>query len=205
VAINTLSDLNVKVGSFSAKIESKTEDLENLQSVESKLERFKKEYAVQKQIRKAFSSSGIPTMVIHTILDDLQTEANLLLADIKPGHELHFTPDLEIGFRIHGKDKEYKQLSGGQKMIMAFSLKIGLSLVIQNRLGISIKFLGFDEVDQSLDKAAVDNYAEIIRKLQDRFKIFVITHNDSLKDKFSNVIFVDGDASNGATSRLVAY
>jgi len=200
-----VADANIQVGAFTAKIESKTEDLERLQEEEKKLETLEADYLLHKQVRKAFSSGGIPTMVIHTILDDLQIEANSLLAKLKPGHELQFTPDLEIGFRIHGREKEYKQLSGGQKMIMAFSLKIGLSLVIQNRLGVNIKFLGLDEVDQSLDKSAVDHYADIIRKLQDRFKVFVITHNDSLKDKFNNVILVEGDGIHGATSRLVTY
>jgi len=199
------SNANTQVGIYTAKIESKTEDLERLQEEEKRLENLESDYSLHKQVRKAFSSSGIPTMVIHTILDDLQIEANALLAELKPGHELQFTPDLEIGFRIHGREKEYKQLSGGQKMIMAFSLKIGLSLVIQNRLGVNIKFLGLDEVDQSLDKSAVDHYADIIRKLQDRFKVFVITHNDSLKDKFSNVILVEGDGIHGATSHLVTY
>ncbi|MHA2427510.1 MAG: AAA family ATPase [Candidatus Hermodarchaeia archaeon] len=199
------SDANTQVGIFKAKIESKTEDLERLQNDEKRLVQLEADHALHKQVRKAFSSGGIPTMVIHTILDDLQIEANSLLAELKPGHELQFTPDLEISFRIHGRDKEYKQLSGGQKMIMAFSLKIGLSLVIQNRLGVNIRFLGLDEVDQSLDKSAIDHYAEIIRKLQDRFKVFVITHNDSLKDKFSNVILVEGDGIHGATSCLITY
>jgi len=199
------SDANTQVGIYIAKIETKTNDLEKLQEEEGRLEKLETDYLLHKQVRKAFSSSGIPTMVIHTILDDLQIEANSLLAELKPGHELQFTPDLEIGFRIDGREKEYKQLSGGQKMIMAFSLKIGLSLVIQNRLGISIKFLGLDEVDQSLDRSTVDHYADVIHKLQDRFKIFVITHNDSLKDKFSNVILVEGDSTHGATSQLVTY
>ena len=203
--IQEVSDANTQIGIYTAKIESKTEDLERLQDDEKILIELEQDHLLHKQVRKAFSSSGIPTMVIHTILDDLQTEANLLLAKLKPGHEVQFTPDLEISFRIHGREKEYKQLSGGQKMIMAFSLKIGLSLVIQNRLGVNIQFLGLDEVDQSLDKSAIDNYAEIIRKLQDRFKIFVITHNDSLKDKFSNVILVEGDGIHGATSKFITY
>lgn len=200
-----VADANTQVGVFTAKIESRTEDLEKLQKEEKNLETLESDYLLHKQVRKAFSSGGIPTMVIHTILDDLQIEANALLAEMKPGHEIQFTPGLDIGFRIYGREKEYKQLSGGQKMIIAFSLKIGLSLVIQNRLGVNIKFLGLDEVDQSLDAAAVDHYADIIRKLQDRFKVFVITHNDSLKDKFSNVILVEGDGINGATSSLVTY
>ena len=199
------SDANTQVGIYTAKIESKTEDLERLQTEEKLFKTLEADLILHKMVKKAFSSGGIPTMVIHTILDDLQLEANSLLAELKPGHELQFSPDLEISFRIHGRDKEYKQLSGGQKMIMAFSLKIGLSLVIQNRLGVNIKFLGLDEVDQSLDKSAISHYADIIRKLQERFKVFVITHNDSLKDKFSNVILVEGDGIHGATSSLITY
>jgi DNA repair exonuclease SbcCD ATPase subunit len=51
----------------------------------------------------------------------------------------------------------------------------------------------------------VDTYAEVIRKLQEDFKVLVITHNNRLKDKFSNAIVVEGDFINGATASLVSW
>ena len=71
------------------------------------------------------------------------------------------------------------------------------------RLGVDIKFLELDEVDASLDKACTETYTNVIKTLQKDFKVFVITHNDALKDKFNKAILVEGDEKNGAVSKLV--
>lgn len=196
---------NTQLGIGMARVEGKEEQLIRLNNEQEKLENLNYQCLLYKMARKAFSSSGIPTMIINTILDDLQIEANKLLSSLKPGLEIQFTPDVDILYKYHGRDRVFSQLSGGQTMIIALSLKLGLSIIIQRRLGVDIKFLQLDEVDQSLDDAAVDAYAEAIRKLQNRFKILVITHNNALKDKFSNVILVEGDEYNGATSKLVNF
>jgi DNA repair exonuclease SbcCD ATPase subunit len=205
VVTDRIATESKNVGIFTASITARTNDLTKLIAEEERLEELEKSYNLHKKVQKSFSSSGIPTLIIHTILDDLQVEANKFLAALKPGLELQFTEDLELFFRVHGREREYQQLSGGQKMSFAFSLKIGLSVVIQRRLGVDIKFILLDEVDQSLDEATVDTYAEVIRKLQEDFKVLVITHNNRLKDKFSNAIVVEGDFINGATASLVSW
>jgi DNA repair exonuclease SbcCD ATPase subunit len=193
------------IGVFTAKIDVRTADLDKLKNEKEKLETYQKKYKLHKKVQKSFSSSGIPTLVINTILDDLQVEANNFLSSLKPGLELQFTEGLDLFFRIHGSIREYEQLSGGQKMLFAFALKIGLSVVIQRRLGVDIKLLLLDEVDQSLDDACKDTYAEVVRKLQDTFKVLVVTHDNRLKSKFSNAIVVEGDPINGAKANLVSW
>lgn len=201
--VNEISQCNTNIGIFSGKIESRTSDLEKLKEKNKELSEIKYQYSLYKRSRKAFSSGGIPSLIINTILDDLQVEANSWLSELKPSLELQFTPDMDLIYRISGRDKTFSQISGGQAMLFALALKLGLSIIIQRRLGVDIKILQLDEVDQSLDKAALDAYAEAIRKLQKRFKVLVITHNDSLKDKFTDVILVEGDNVNGATSKLI--
>jgi DNA repair exonuclease SbcCD ATPase subunit len=164
---------------------------------------------MHQRVTQAFSSSGIPTLIIHTILDDLQLEANALLTELRPGIELQFhiskndKDTLDLTYRIDGKERDWEQLGGGQKVFISLSLKLGLSIVIQRRMGVDIKFLELDEVDQPLDKAGVDAYADVIKKWQDKFKIFVITHNDSLKDKFTHAILVESDGANGSEAKVV--
>jgi DNA repair exonuclease SbcCD ATPase subunit len=101
-------------------------------------------------------------------------------------------------------DLSYELLSGGQKFMIALALRLGLSLIIQQRLGVNIKFLQLDEVDKDLDKAAVDALAALLKKLQDRFKIFVITHNDRLKDKFSHAILIEYHEKDGSKAKVVS-
>jgi DNA repair exonuclease SbcCD ATPase subunit len=112
------------------------------------------------------------------------------------------TDTLDIHYYVHGKKRYYEQLSGGMKLAVAFSLKLGLSFLLQKMAGISVKFLLLDEIDQSLDNASVDTFAEIIRFFQKDFTIMVITHNARLKEKFAHSILVQQDINSVSTAAL---
>ena len=83
------------------------------------------------------------------------------------------------------------QLSGAMKLSVAFSLKLGLSFLLQKIIGTDIKFLLLDEIDQPLDKASVDALADIVKFFENDFNILIITHNDRLNDKFKEQILVE--------------
>jgi DNA repair exonuclease SbcCD ATPase subunit len=109
---------------------------------------------------------------------------------------------LDIVFKVDGSERDYNLLSGGQKMYIALSMKMGLSAVIQKRLGVDIKFLELDEVDQSLDKAGVDAFASVMKSWQSKWKIFVVTHNETLKNFFNHAILVEKIKA-GSTAKVV--
>lgn len=212
--LEAISSSNTHVGILTERLSNRNKDAVKLDSFIAELKDMEKELQIKQLVIQGFSSGGIPTMIIYTILDDLQIEANKILGELRPGLELQFSviknksdggqeDTLDINYRLHGMDLDYELLSGGQKLMIALSLRLGLSIVIQHRLGVDIKFLELDEVDEKLDKAGVDAFAAVIKKLQDRFKIFVITHNDMLKSKFSHAILVDYDQHNGSSARLV--
>lgn len=212
--LTDISSSNAMVGVYSEKIKLRKDDEQKLEEEQKILDKFKTDLNIHKKVGFSFGSRGIPTMIIYTVLDDLQAEVNRFLSDLKPGLSLQFVilkdnadgesdDTLDIKFIVHGKERSYKILSGGQKFLFAVSLKLGLSMIIQKRLGVNIKFLELDEVDQSLDKAAVSTYADVIKKLQKHFKVFVITHNDGLQNKFTHAIMVEGDERNGAEAKLV--
>ncbi len=211
---DAITKLNTEKGKVSERISFRKKDDKKLNECTSAIDGLLDEYKVRQMTVKGFGTGGIPTMIIYTVLDDLQIEANNRLNKLRPELELQFKiikdrkdgnqeDILEIFYKIHGQDREYRQLSGGQKLIIALSLKLALASVIQKRLGIEIKFLELDEVDQSLDKAGVDAFVDIIKELQNEYKIFIITHNDYLKDKFENAILVENDGKNGSTAKLV--
>ena len=164
---------------------------------------------------QTFSSTGIPNLIIHNILDALQLEVNKLLEQFKPGLQLFFfiekikgngteTDTLDITYQVNGKDRYYEQLSGAMQLMVLFSLKLGMSFLLQNLLGIDIKFLLLDELDQSLSKGRIDAFADIIKFLQKDFTILVISHNDRLKDKFKNIILVEQDINMVSTAQVVS-
>lgn len=204
-----ISSLNTQLGAIEEKKRVREDDSKKLDNLIIDKAKIEKEYLMHQKVVQAFSSSGIPTLIIHTILDDLQLEANALLAELRPGIELQFhiskndKDTLDLTYRINGKERDWEQLGGGQKVFISLSLKLGLSIVIQRRMGVDIKFLELDEVDQPLDKAGVDAYADVIKKWQDKFKVFVVTHNELLKNKFTHAILVESDGENGSTAKVV--
>lgn len=171
--------------------------------------------ALYPSVIQAFSSAGIPSLIVQNVLDDLQIEANALLAQLKPGIQLSFMVEktkadgteadtLDINYSVAGKKRYYEQLSGAQQLAVSFSLKMGLSFLLQKMMGVDIKFLLLDEIDQSLDKASVDAFAEIVKFFQRDYTVLVITHNDRLKDKFTHAILVEQDTNMVSRARVVS-
>ncbi len=165
---------------------------------------------------QAFSSTGIPNLIIQNVLDDLQIEANALLTQLKPGLQLSFSIEktvektgdqadtLDIHYSINGKKRYYENISGAMQLAVNFSLKLGLSFLLQKLSGVDVKFLLLDEIDQSLDKASVDFFADIVKFFQKDYSILVITHNDRLKDKFSHAVLVEQDINMVSRARVVS-
>lgn len=211
---NTIASESTNVGILTEKLENRIKDSNKLNELNKELEILERSKRITQMVVHSFTSSGIPTMIINTVLDDLQVECNNLLNELRPGLELQFSiiknksdgsqeDTLDISYRLDGSELDYEMLSGGQKLLVALGLKLGLSLVIQHRFGVDIKMLQLDEVAQSLDKARTESFARAIKKWQDRFKIFIITHNDRLKDKFSHAILVESDGDSGTTAKVV--
>lgn len=186
-------------------IEQKSKDVAKLLELQELNKKLEEEYKIYPLVIEAFSSVGISNEIIQNVLDDLQIETNNLLSQLKPGLQLSWliektvekTGDqadtLDIKYILNGRERYYEQLSGAQKLAVSFSLKLGLSIVLHNMIGADIKFLLLDEIDQSLDKASIDAYADMIKFLQKDFTILVITHNDRLKEKFKDIIWVEQD------------
>lgn len=166
-----------------------------------------KEIGMIQRVVKAFGSAGIPHLIIQTVLDDLQTEVNKILSELRPNIQCKFNIDNEkdtwdIIYYIYGVERDQALLSGGQKLFIALSFKLALSKIIQRRVGTNIRFLLFDEVDSTLDESGVISYSEVIKGWQDKFKILAITHNKLLKTKFSNVVLVEGNDGEGSVASV---
>lgn len=208
---NSLFEQNGQKGALEERLRKRTEDVDKLNVLNSQLVLLENDVRLWSRVVRAFSTSGIPTLIIHTILDDLQIEANSILQELRPSLSLQFFIEkddkdaLGILYKDNDQEREYALLSGGQKMYISFALRLGLSLVIQKRLGVEIKFLELDEVDQPLDLSGQDAFVDAIKKYQNKFKIFVITHNERLKNKFNNAIVVEGDGGNGSVAKVVQW
>lgn len=210
-----LSHLNSTKAVFQHNIEQKTKDKAKKIALTESLEKLKKKMLRYPSVIQGFSSTGIPNLIIQNVLDDYQVEANKLLTLLRPEMQLSFliekTNDdgeqkdtLDIKYTVNGRKRYYEQLSGAMRLAVVFSLKLGLFFVLHKLLGMDIHFLLLDEIDQSLDKASVDGFADIVKFFQKDFTILVITHNDRLKDKFTHAILVEQDVNMVSRAKVVS-
>ena len=193
-------------------IEEKTKDIKRQDELKQTIASFEEQLAIHPYVIQAFAS--IPDIIIENVLEGLQEETNKLLAQIRPELQLSFSTEktrsdgeqedtLEINYLLNNKPKDYSQLSGAQQLCVMFAFKLGLSFLLKSMNGSQIKFLMLDEVDMPFSHAAIDAYAEIIRFFQKDFTVFVITHNDRLKSKFSNAILVEQDRNGVSRAKIV--
>jgi DNA repair exonuclease SbcCD ATPase subunit len=211
--VDALNTLQSKKAVAQHSIEEKTKDTKRKEELKSNITALETEYTTYPYVIEGFAS--IPDMIIENVLEGLQEETNKLLAQIRPELQLEFATEktrsdgeqddtLDINYFLNNKAKDYSQLSGAQKLCVMFAFKLGLSFLLAKMNGSQIKFLMLDEVDMPFSHAAVDAYADIIRFFQKDFTVFVITHNDRLKTKFSNAILVEQDGNGVSRAKVVS-
>lgn len=227
---NQLEELKFKISNLSAKeqslsnqvnalsgkqaiIQHRIEQCEisknKISALKFSIQELEKSIFLHAKVVQAFGSGGIPYLITHSVLDELQEETNKWLMKLRPGLQLQFVSGnkdqddkLELLYFIDGNQREYKQLSGAQKIVVSLSIKLSLLFVMNKRLGINIKLLLLDEADQSLDSEGVDIFLNIIKIIQKEIKVLIITHNDLIKHKFLNTILVEQDENNISKGRL---
>jgi DNA repair exonuclease SbcCD ATPase subunit len=196
------SALQQEIAVLNSNLTAVKNDIEKCGKLQEQTKVLEKQYSKLPKVIEAFSSTGIPNIIIQSMLDDLQVEANKYLTLIRPDLQLCFIVEktnskgevddtLNIVYFANGRSREYSQLSGAMKLAVNFSLKLGFSAILQRLLEIDIKFILLDEVDQSLDKASADAFVDIVKMLHVDYKVLIITHNDRLKDKFQHAIVVE--------------
>lgn len=90
----------------------------------------------------------------------------------------------------------YQSLSNGEKRRLDICIQFSLHDYVYKYCGLQIDSLFVDEVLDTLDSTGVDNIFEVLRIKMDYCnlkRVLVITHNNSLKDKFDKILTVIKD------------
>jgi len=209
--INTLTS-NVAVAND--RLKKAKADLQKQKLILKEQDILQTKYKLHQKVSEAFSTTGIPNLIIHTILEDLQVESNQILSDLYPGIQLKFnivkdnskgelSDTLDILYYFNGYECDFLQLSGGQRLMISLSLRLGLANIMYKRLGTKLQFILLDEVDQALDKASLDIFIDLVKKLQKDFTVLVITHNDFFKEKFQKAILIEQDDNYVSTAKII--
>lgn len=149
---------------------------------------------------------GLRRFVLGVMLESVILEANRLLSGVKGGQFKIFNVtgesksgqtglDLMIASNIADSMYSVAALSGGEKFLVAISLSIALSTVVQMQAGgVSIDALFIDEGFGSLDPNALAEAMEILQSMTGSKRFLgIISHVEALKETISNKLEVTND------------
>ncbi len=173
---------------------------ENKEKLDQKLQKI----SVFEKLTKLLSKTGIQTLLLESVIQDLEKTSNNILNHIcnepaaivletqRAGSDgVSVVETLDLKVRKDGGICNFKSLSGGEQFRISLSLRIAMSEMSSKYGGSSLEFLLLDEVNSPLDRYGVETlFLNVIKSLEDRYKILIITHDESLKEKFDNIINV---------------
>ena len=213
-----ISEKSEDVGRLSERVSLLSEKISEMEKSKAILTKKQKEISTFEKLVKMLGKSGIQTILLDSIIEDLELTANKILSSIcnepssivletqrvgADGVSLIETLDLKV--RKDGFLQNFKSLSGGEKFRMSLALRIALSDLSSRYGGSHLEFLLLDEVNSPLDRYGVETlFVSVIRSLESQYKMLVITHDETLKEKFENTINVtkiNGDSEVEFSSR----
>ena len=205
---NTRITLNQRqIRELEHEIQTITSNLQNRNSEHEKLEQFRETLTKaiedlsdrrQEIVYHDFAYSllkddGVKTKIIRKYLPFINQQVNryLQMMDFYINFKLDEEFNETIESPIH-EDFSYSSFSEGEKMRIDLALLFTWREVARVKNSVNTNLLIMDEVfDSSLDGFGTDEFLKIIRYVIKNANIFVISHKESLLDKFESVIKFD--------------
>jgi DNA repair exonuclease SbcCD ATPase subunit len=204
-------EVGIKVGSLKEKTTSLHQKKKELSELKKSFSAKNDEMLVFDKMVKMFGKTGIQSLLLDAVILDLEKSANRILSSISDQFSISLETQrvgsdgistvetLDLNVKKDGSLCGFSSLSGGEQFRIALSLRIALSELATQHGGSSLEFLLLDEINSPLDKSGVETlFVNIIKQLESKYKILVITHDDSLKERFESVLDVskiNGDSS----------
>ncbi len=207
---SSLNEYFSKQGQLTAKIESLKTIIANREKSMAKLSEATKKAVVYSKLTKAFGRDGVQAIIIDNVVDELTRATNNWLVEFssepmrvgfitqRQGTKGEWKETFDIEINTRGGPRPWSSLSGGEKFLVSFAIRLALGSIRARRMGGETQLLLLDEVSSSLDPYNIDIFISIIRKLERHMKVLVITHDPALKDQFEHIISVRRD-ENGST------
>ncbi len=134
-------------------------------------------------IRDCLRKAGphITEAYLHTV----SLEANQLYREISGNSlvSLRWELDYEIVLEEEGRDRPFHNLSGGEQMAAALSVRLALLKEFSE-----LRFAFFDEPTTNMDEERRRNLAQQIGRIKDFEQLFIVTHDDSFEGFTDNII-----------------
>jgi exonuclease SbcC len=166
------------------------EELAYLRRQEEKLLACRKELDELQQIGKAVAFiretiKAAGPAITESLLTNISQMANDIYAEIMDDHaaELRWDRDYEILVQRGAESRTFAQLSGGEQMSAALSVRLALLKEMSE-----VDFAFFDEPTQNMDVDRRANLADQIRAVRGFDQLIVISHDDTFEHHTDNLI-----------------
>ena len=189
--------LNEDIKMINEQSENKNEEKEKLQEYENKLEntideivKIKKSFSHYEYLHNLFKDSGVKSQTIEKYLPLINQQASkfLQMMDFYINFKLDGEFNETIESPIH-EDFTYSSFSEGEKQRIDLALLFTWREVAKLKNSTNTNLLIMDEIfDSSLDGFGTDDFLKIIKFVIKDANIFVISHKESLHDKFDKVV-----------------
>ncbi len=160
--------------------------LAKISEFEAKLENEKRFGEYAKFIRETLRDSA--QHIVLELIGEISEEANSLYCAIMDdfSQELRWSEDYGIIITESGEEKNFQQLSGGEKMGAALALRLSLLKMLSNS-----DFVFLDEPTANMDEIRRENLSEQIMNIKGFKQIFVISHDDTFNEKYGHVVKIE--------------
>ena len=195
-----IRDLENEIQTTTSNLQNRNTEHEKLEEFRESLQRTTEDLSDRKQeiVHYDFAYSllkddGVKTKIIKKYLPFINQQVNRYLQMM----------DFYINFQLDGEFNEtvespihehfsYSSFSEGEKMRIDLALLFTWREVARVKNSVNTNLLIMDEVfDSSLDGFGTEEFLKIIRYVVKDANIFVISHKDSLHDKFESVLKFD--------------
>ena len=173
------------------KEQSKLEGfMENLYEIKNTIISHKEQSQYYEFVNNILKDGGVKTVIINKYLPLINKKINEYLKML----------DLYVNFTLDGEFNEsiltptfenfsYGNFSEGQKQRINLALTFGLMSVAAIKNSVNTNLLILDEIlDGSMDSEGISLFLAIIRKEMKSKNIFMISHRDSIDDKFDKIV-----------------
>ncbi len=136
-------------------------------------------------IRDTLKQAG--PLVTESYLYNISIEANQLFREItgEAGRALRWSRDYEILLEEEGHERSFPNLSGGEQMAAALSIRLALLKQLSD-----IRLAFFDEPTVNMDAERRERLAQQIGQVQDFDQLFIISHDDTFEENVDHIVHV---------------
>lgn len=199
LVIRMLDDRITSIEDEIANISNKTKEISGVRvaELEKELLVISNEYNILQEDRQVLSAAsillkdgGIKTRIVNQYIPIINKMINKYLSEFDLFVEFNLDEQFNEIIRSRHRDEfSYSSFSEGEKQKIDLSILFAWRSIARLRNSLNTNLLILDEVfDSSLDGDSAEDLLKILKSVSEQSNVFVITHRESLHERFENSI-----------------